>query len=140
LRQKYDDLTFTTTVTAKNMHLYLTRQLSDFNITPEQWSVLNVIQQKQPLTQKELAQLVLKDTPTVNRIIDVLVRKELVSNETDPLDRRKAFINLTSKGEEETTQLRTVVEETCSTLFSHIQPSDLQIWQQIMKQINKNIL
>ncbi|EIA19030.1 MarR family winged helix-turn-helix transcriptional regulator [Listeria fleischmannii] len=140
MRQKYDDLTFTTTVTAKNMHLYLTRQLSDFNITPEQWSVLNVIQQKQPLTQKELAQLVLKDTPTVNRIIDVLVRKELVSNETDPLDRRKAFINLTSKGEEETTQLRTVVEETCSTLFSHIQPSDLQIWQQIMKQINKNIL
>ncbi|MBC1398775.1 MarR family winged helix-turn-helix transcriptional regulator [Listeria fleischmannii] len=140
MRQKYDDLTFTTTVTAKNMHLYLTRQLSDFNITPEQWSVLNVIQQKQPLTQKELAQLVLKDTPTVNRIIDVLVRKELVSNETDPLDRRKAFINLTSKGEEETTQLRTVVEETCSTLFSHIQASDLQIWQQIMKQINKNIL
>ncbi|EUJ52484.1 MarR family winged helix-turn-helix transcriptional regulator [Listeria fleischmannii] len=140
MRQKYDDLTFTTTVTAKNMHLYLTRQLSDFNITPEQWSVLNVIQQKQPLTQKELAQLVLKDTPTVNRIIDVLVRKELVSNETDPLDRRKTFINLTSKGEEETTQLRTVVEETCSTLFSHIQPSDLQIWQQIMKQINKNIL
>lgn len=140
MRQKYDDLTFTTTVTAKNMHLYLTRQLSDFNITPEQWSVLNVIQQKQPLTQKELAQLVLKDTPTVNRIIDVLVRKELVSNETAPLDRRKTFINLTSKGEEETTQLRTVVEETCSTLFSHIQPSDLQIWQQIMKQINKNIL
>lgn len=140
MRQKYDDLTFTTTVTAKNMHLYLTRQLSDFNITPEQWSVLNVIQQKQPLTQKELAQLVLKDTPTVNRIIDVLVRKELVSNETDPLDRRKTFINLTSKGEEETTQLRTVVEETCSTLFSHIQASDLQIWQQIMKQINKNIL
>ncbi len=139
LREEFDDLTFHTTVMAKNMHLYLTRNLSEFNVTPEQWSVLNVIQQKQPLSQKELALLVQKDTPTVNRIIDVLVRKELVTSQTSSEDRRKTHINLTEKGEFEANQLRYVVEDTCKTIFRHINSDDLKLWQKIMLQINQNL-
>ncbi|WP_088810590.1 MULTISPECIES: MarR family winged helix-turn-helix transcriptional regulator [Listeria] len=139
MRQEFDNLTFNTTVMAKNMHLYLTRNLSEFNVTPEQWSVLNVIQQKQPLSQKELAQFVHKDTPTVNRIIDVLIRKELVTSQTNSEDRRKTHISLTKKGENETNQLRYVVEDTCKTIFRHISSDDLKLWQQIMLQIDQNI-
>ncbi|EUJ17466.1 MarR family winged helix-turn-helix transcriptional regulator [Listeria aquatica] len=123
----------------KKMHLFLSRSLADLEVTPEQWTILNIIQQKAPISQKQLAELSEKDTPTVNRIIDVLLRKDLVIRKTDEVDRRKTLLSLNEKGEKLTSVLQETVEEACKKMFADFSEQDLRTFATLLNQIENNI-
>ncbi|WP_239253773.1 MarR family winged helix-turn-helix transcriptional regulator [Listeria ilorinensis] len=139
MRDYYDGISFATTITGKKMHLFLARYIADYDVTPEQWSVLNVIQLQGPLTQKKIAELVEKDTPTVNRIIEVLLRKELVRRELSETDRRKTFLSVTEKGDTEVAALRPVVEKACAHMFAGLNEEQLEQYMTLLSHITKNI-
>ncbi|MEN2667672.1 MarR family transcriptional regulator [Listeria aquatica] len=139
MRQKFDEFSFQTTKIAKKMHLFLSRSLADLEVTPEQWTILNIIQQKAPISQKQLAELSEKDTPTVNRIIDVLLRKDLVIRKTDEVDRRKTLLSLNEKGEKLTSVLQETVEEACKKMFADFSEQDLRTFATLLNQIENNI-
>ncbi|MHC5251554.1 MarR family winged helix-turn-helix transcriptional regulator [Listeria kieliensis] len=139
MRQKFDEFSFQTTKIAKKMHLFLSRNLADLQVTPEQWTILNIIHQKAPISQRELAGLSEKDTPTVNRIIEVLQRKNLVIREIDAVDRRKTLLSLSDKGSELTRILQETVEEACKNMFAGFSEQDLQTFATLLNQIENNI-
>ena len=68
------------------------------DITPEQWVIMDLLSEHNQLLQVDLAEKSYKDKPTISRIIDVLVRKSLVSRKADDNDRRKTIISLTPDG------------------------------------------
>lgn len=68
------------------------------DLTPEQWVILDNLNQEDGLTQTELAKKSFKNTPTVSRIIDVLVKKALAERQVDSEDRRRQLVYLTKKG------------------------------------------
>jgi DNA-binding MarR family transcriptional regulator len=74
------------------------QRLAPYDITPEQWSALNQIDQAQGLIQKELAERTGKDKPTTTRILDLLERKGLIYRKTGENDRRSLLVYSTEQG------------------------------------------
>lgn len=72
----------------------------EFGVTVEQWVVLKKINDQEGASQAEIGGALLKDAPTVTRIVDLLAKKGLVAREPDPGDRRRYRLILTSEGQE----------------------------------------
>ncbi|GAB3491367.1 hypothetical protein GCM10027341_04250 [Spirosoma knui] len=68
-------------------------------ITVDQWLVLNVIRESPALGQTEIAERVFKDQASVARIIDLLVKKELLTQRVSPHDRRRIDRTITDQGQ-----------------------------------------
>ncbi|MDU4695507.1 MULTISPECIES: MarR family winged helix-turn-helix transcriptional regulator [Paenibacillus] len=78
----------------------LQHRLKGYEITPEQWSVLNQIDRANGLIQKEIADRTGKDKPTVTRIIDLLESKGLIYKQPGKQDRRSFVVYCTERGKE----------------------------------------
>lgn len=68
------------------------------NVSPEQWALLIVIKNNPGVSQSELATKAYKDKTNVTRIIDVLIKNNLIEKTDHKDDRRKYCINLTENG------------------------------------------
>lgn len=69
-----------------------------FDITIDQWLVLKSLQENSHLSQNEIADLVFKDMASITRIIELLVKKELVERHINNSDRRKFELKITKNG------------------------------------------
>ena len=76
----------------------LFQRFKKHNITPEQWSILNCLWEKEGITPKELADSLIKDKPNTNRILEKLQMKELIVRKPHPIDKRAFQVFLTEKG------------------------------------------
>jgi MarR family transcriptional regulator, transcriptional regulator for hemolysin len=65
------------------------------DVTPEQFSVMSCLNESDGISQKEIAERTVKDQPTTARILDCLIRKELVRKQTSETDRRSFLVYLT---------------------------------------------
>jgi len=75
-------------------------RLKEFEITPEQWSVLYYVCLEDGQIQKELADRSGKDRPTTTRLLDLLEKKGLVYRKTGERDRRSFKVYATDRGRE----------------------------------------
>lgn len=73
-------------------------QQNGINVTPEQYLVLDILWEKQSLSQQIIADLIQKDKNSVTKIIDSLEKKNLVNRVVDQKDRRINKIELTQEG------------------------------------------
>ncbi|CAM4474366.1 MarR family transcriptional regulator [Paenibacillus phoenicis] len=87
-------------VAYRKISALLQHRLKDYDITPEQWSVLHQIYQSDGLIQKEIADRSGKDKPTTTRIIDLLESKGLVRKQAGKRDRRSFLVFSTERGKE----------------------------------------
>jgi DNA-binding MarR family transcriptional regulator len=69
-----------------------------FDITVDQWVILNELYLQGTQNQVDLCERVFKDAPTVTRMIELLIKKELVQREPCKDDRRKFRISLSKTG------------------------------------------
>jgi len=79
-------------------HLSKLMKEKNLPITPEQFSVLSHLWQKDGLQQTELALCTNRDRANVTRILDILEREGIVERRDDANDRRVFRIYLTEKG------------------------------------------
>lgn len=73
-------------------------QKNGINVTPEQYLVLDILWEKQSLSQQNIADIIQKDKNSVTKIIDSLEKKNLVNRVVDKKDRRINKIELTQEG------------------------------------------
>jgi len=78
--------------------LYQTFKTKGYNITPEQWAVLNRLWEQEGLSQVELADKTFKDKPNVTRMLDVLEKRNFIFRQRDETDRRAFKVYLTEDG------------------------------------------
>lgn len=79
----------------------LIRALAQFGMTPEQWHVLAVLADAPaPVSQAEIVDLLLKDRPTVTRILQRMERDGWVARASDPADARVVRVALTARGKQ----------------------------------------
>ena len=74
------------------------RHLDDDGLTVSQFGVLEALVHLGPLSQRELAQKILKSGGNVTMVIDNLEKRGLVTRERDEKDRRLYRITLTAAG------------------------------------------
>ncbi len=74
--------------------------LKPFELTQEQFNVLRILRGSLPknLSVKEVATRMIEKSSNVPRIVDKLVRKELVVRQDSTIDKRETFIVVTPKG------------------------------------------
>lgn len=84
---------------AQAMEAAAHRHLSARNLTMSQFAVLEAILHVGPLSQRQLAEKILRSSGNLTMVIDNLERDGLVTRERDPNDRRVMMVNLTERGE-----------------------------------------
>ena len=85
---------------AINRKLYRNFRQNGLEISPEQWTVLIFLWEKDGVTQQELCNATFKDKPSMTRLIDNLEKQQLVVRSPGVKDRRINLIHLTDKGRE----------------------------------------
>ncbi|MBP1990023.1 MarR family winged helix-turn-helix transcriptional regulator [Paenibacillus eucommiae] len=85
-------------VTYRKISSLFQHRLKEYDITPEQWSVLYQIARAEGLIQKVIAGRSGKDKPTTTRILDHLEGKGLIYKEAGTNDRRAFLVYITAKG------------------------------------------
>ncbi|ACV63562.1 transcriptional regulator, MarR family [Desulfofarcimen acetoxidans DSM 771] len=78
----------------------LLHHFKDYDVTPEQWAVLNCLWEREGISPKELAELTSKDQPTTVRMLSKLEKKGFITRQVNPNDNRSYLIHLTSEGQE----------------------------------------
>ncbi len=70
---------------------------SGFDITPEQFVIIEVLMHHDGLYQRQLSEITLKDRPNITRIINILVKNGYVERRSDKNKRKVFKIFLTKK-------------------------------------------
>lgn len=69
---------------ARKIHQNLTHKFSPYNITPEQWVVLNQFTLIKIYLKKKLADIIQKDPNNVKVLVDKLEQKSLIKRAPNP--------------------------------------------------------
>jgi len=109
------------------------------DITVDQWLLIENLYKHKKITHNELAKLTSKDITTVSRIIELLVKKELVVREGSPQDRRKVYLQLTVKGAEKYKDVRPLVLDMRKTGWAGLTEHDYIELTRILDAIYQNI-
>ncbi|MBP2643045.1 MAG: transcriptional regulator [Firmicutes bacterium] len=124
--------------TDNNLSNLLSVRFKVFNITPEQWNLLNSLILKDGINQKELAQTAGKTQTIVTRMLDILERKGFVERRADPRDRRAYLVFITEKGRSLQQTLVSVGDKTMKMILKNILPERLELFYQICEDINRS--
>jgi DNA-binding MarR family transcriptional regulator len=127
--------------TARCVKQYAQKRFKElgFNITVDQWLILRQLYDSEELNQKELAELVHKDTPTLTRIIDLLCEKGLTERKVRADDRRCFHVLLTPEGRARVEEIRPQIREVRLKAWEGLSEEDFQDFQRILNTINMNL-
>lgn len=123
---------------AINRKLYRNFRQNDLEITPEQWTVLLFLWEKDGVTQQELCNATYKDKPSMTRLIDNMERMHLVVRISDKSDRRINLIHLTKTGKDLEEKTRYVANRTLKEALYGLTTEELRISQNVLRKIFTN--
>ncbi|MFD2368570.1 MarR family winged helix-turn-helix transcriptional regulator [Brevibacillus sp. GCM10020057] len=125
--------------TYRKILLHVTAHLREFDLTPEQFSVLFCLSKKEGINQKELALRTAKDQPTITRILDALAKKGFIEKKVSETDRRAFLLMLSPKGRE-WVELATPVEaRAIAEAVEGLSEAELQDLRRILLKIADNV-
>jgi DNA-binding MarR family transcriptional regulator len=110
-----------------------------YDITPEQWAVLNRLWAQDGLTQAEIADTTFKDRPVITRMVDILERKGVVSRQPDEHDRRIVRVFLTPIGREYQEKLVPIAKAMLERGRAGITDEDLETMTHTLQRIIVNL-
>ena len=123
---------------AINRKLSRNFRLNDMEITPEQWTVLLYLWEKDGVTQQELCNATFKDKPSMTRLIDNMEKLHLVIRVSDKKDRRTNKIHLTETGKKLEEKARFIANKTLKEALQGLTLEELRISQEVLRKIFNN--
>ena len=114
-------------------------QENGINITPEQYLVMDILWDKQSLSQQNIADVIQKDKNSVTKIIDSLEKKNFVSRVVDKKDRRINRIELTKEGEALEKNTTEVAIKFMNDTIAGIDNQDLNTFVDVMRKLKGNL-
>jgi DNA-binding MarR family transcriptional regulator len=79
-------------------HRQMNEYLKTIRLTPSQSEVIRVLEERQPISLKELGSLLICETGSPSRLIERMAEEGLVDKAADPEDARYVLLRLTKKG------------------------------------------
>jgi DNA-binding MarR family transcriptional regulator len=108
-------------------------------ITPEQFSVLSHLWQKDGLQQTELALCINRNRANVTRIIDILEREGIVERKDDTKDRRVFRIFLTEKGKSLRDVTAKCAEQSIMDSLKGLTNEEIETCRKVLLKIKSNV-
>lgn len=119
-----------------NLNLY---SKCGFKITPEQYLVLNMINDDEDLNQNRLCELLYKDKSNMARLISVLEEKGLIIKEQAENGKQENIIKITDKGKELRAKITPVMMESRKKYLKNISQDDIYTCIKVLSRIQENI-
>ena len=119
--------------------LHQTFQAKGYDITPEQWAVLNRLWEQDGLSQVELAERTFKDKPSTTRILSLLEQKAVVHRRRDAEDGRVIHVYLTQTGKDLKEKLIPCAEEVLVKSGKGLTKEELAQLKQLLAKIVNNL-
>lgn len=136
--QPQDSIGFQLGVIYRKVSNRLAAKLKDYDLTPEQWSVMCCICFKEGMNQKEIAERTVKDQPTVTRILNVLHRKGLIMRSSDHADKRAYLIYPTEKGRQVTVETEMIARHHNAAMIEEFTPEQLELLIEAFRKIERS--
>jgi len=114
-------------------------ELTSVGLTVQQWTLLAVLWERAPQTQKSLQEELLKDKASINSLVGYLVQNGFVLKERNPEDKRSFLISLTQKGVDIKNESIPMAMSSISVAIDGIEKSDLEIFTKVAKEIIINL-
>ncbi len=123
---------------AINRRLVRNFRLNGLDITPEQWTVLLYLWEKDGVTQQELCNATFKDKPSMTRLIDNMEKQQLVVRMSDKKDRRINKVHLTPAGKGLEEKARFIANKTLKEALHGLTLEELKVSQEVLRKIFNN--
>lgn len=133
-----DSVGYLINIVAGKLKNQLNRRFTAFDITSEQWAVLNRLWEKDGVTQKDLAEKTFKDQANIGRILDKLEKKELIRRCVDTEDRRVLIVFLTQEGLKLRKELIPLASEVLNLAQKDISEKEVKVLETVLKKILRN--
>ena len=114
-------------------------QTKGFNITPEQWGVLNRLWENEGMHQSALAQRTAKDRHNITRILNLLEKNGFIFRKPDREDKRRLNVYLTQEGKTLKQKLIPIVIGFLQKCFEGLTQGEVQDLRRIHEHILKNL-
>ncbi len=118
----------------------LARAMRPFDITPEQFAILALLQEHDGLQQREIADLLAKDRPNITRILDRMQKKRLLSRKTDTADRRAVRVHLTKAGQKIYPELEQIAIKYRDQAYRGLSKDDQQQLRDMLHLISETLV
>ncbi len=110
-----------------------------FNITPEQFLVMDTLWDEGVLTQQQIADYMLKDKNSVVKLVDGLEERNLVRRTSNPKDRRQNLIEVTEYAMMIKDKVTKVAMEAVDKIINGIAKEDLQKFIKVLSKMAENM-
>lgn len=118
----------------------LDRRLADKGLSQARWLVLlSLLRFQAPPTQRELAERIGIESPTLARTLDTLEKKKLIKRQPCPVDRRVNKVLLTEEATDLVNSIESVAQQLREEIFADIDAAELQLCQRLHQRMLKNL-
>jgi MarR family transcriptional regulator, transcriptional regulator for hemolysin len=107
-------------------------------ITIDQWMVLKAISENPDISQRQIAASVFKDEASVTRIIDLLVKKDLLARSFHGVDRRKIALTLNKNSITLLKKIHSIAVKNRARALDKIKIADIEITKRVLVSIAAN--
>jgi len=109
-----------------------------FQITIDQWLIIKVLMENPGISQQELSELVFKDSASVTRIIELLVKSKCLKRKVNKNDRRKSNLEITRAGYQIIEDVQRIVLKNREEALNGISENELQTLYGILTKVIEN--
>ncbi|MFW0739282.1 MarR family winged helix-turn-helix transcriptional regulator [Flavobacterium sp. T12S277] len=105
------------------------------DITVDQCLVLIILNDNPDISQNELANLVFKDSASITRMIELMVKKEYITRTIHLEDRRKFNLEITKKGIKTLQEIQPVIETNRQTALQGLSIEEIALLDKTLHKI-----
>jgi len=109
-----------------------------FQITIDQWLIIKVLMENPGISQQKLSELVFKDSASVTRIIELLVKSKYLKRKVNENDRRKSNLEITQAGYQIIEDVQRIVLKNREEALNGISKNELQTLYGILTKVIEN--
>ena len=132
-----DSLGFQVNMTANAMKNRFNTFLKPYNLTSEQYVIMKSVEENPDISPTQLAEITFKDKTTITRMIDTLVKNEMLLRIPRTDDRRAYNIQWTPKGENIMTEILPKTEDVIKKINAKFSKQELTVFLNILGQLKQ---
>jgi DNA-binding MarR family transcriptional regulator len=121
------------------MRKKLEKEIKDFGFTSgHQFGVLLLLSKKN-LSQKEISDATLADEPSTTRMLDRMIKKQIIGKRRSTEDKRKQVVYITDEGRELLNKVLPVVRRNNAYIEDLLEEDELKQLYKILNKINASM-
>lgn len=117
---------------------YSEAHVRQLNLTPSQFDVIATLGSTAGMSMSDIGERTLITKGTLTGVIDRLVKKELVTRENPPGDRRTVIVRLTDQGKQQFEQAFPAHIAYLRTQFENLEPSELELLRVLLGRLRQH--